>query len=163
MTQITVSFNLNKITHTIVCDSYQSLCHLRYCHKNNLNLNDKDGQSAALDSLIKLKEAGGQTVVEQSSHGFDRKASHLKRLSYESGLNIVAGTGYYIEESLSDEIIRKSTVESIANLCTTEILDGCMGDPTVKAGLIGEVGVSDDISGTKPLLCTSLNIIFLNC
>ena len=102
---------------------------------------------AVLDSLTKLRAAGGMTVIDQSSIGFGRKASHLKRLSHLSGVNIVAGTGYYIDESFSDTIRSNSTIESMANLCTTEIVDGCMGDPTVQAGLIGEVGVSDEITG----------------
>ena len=71
----------------------------------------------------------------------------MKRLSQKSGVNILAGTGYYIDESLPPEVIKGATVESIANFCTGELLDGCMGDPTVKAGLIGEVGVSDVITG----------------
>ena len=110
-------------------------------------MNDDEGQAAVLDSLIKLKANGGVTVVEQSSFGFSRKASHLKKLSQKSGVNILAGTGYYIEESFPPEVIKGATVESIANFCTGELLDGCMGDPTVKAGLIGEVGVSDEIKG----------------
>jgi len=126
-----------------------------FSHKPNLNLNDNEGQAAVLDSLIKLKANGGVTVVEQSSFGFSRKASHLKKLSQKSGVNILAGTGYYIEESFPPEVIKGATVESIANFCTGELLDGCMGDPTVKAGLIGEVGVSVFIQ----LLTKSLQMI----
>lgn len=119
-----------------------------FSHKANLNMNDSDGQAAVLDSLLHLKANGGRSVVEQSSMGFSRKASHLKRYSQKSGVHIVAGTGYYLEESLSNDILTNATVESIANFCTGEILDGCIDDTTVKAGLIGEVGVSDEI---KPI------------
>ena len=120
---------------------------LRFSHHKNLNLNDKEGQAAVLDSLVHLKANGGGCVVEQSSWGFTRKANYLKRYSEKSGVHIVAGTGYYLEESFSDDVISNSTVESMANFCTGEILDGCYGDPTVKAGIIGEVGVSDEIKG----------------
>ena len=110
-----------------------------------MNLNDSDGQAAVLDSLIHLKANGGGCVVEQSTKGFTRKANLLKRYSQGSGVHIVAGTGYYLEESLSSDIITNATVESMANFCTGEILNGCEDDPTVKAGVIGEVGVSDEI------------------
>ena len=130
---------------------------LRFSHHKNLNLNDKEGQAAVLDSLVHLKANGGGCVVEQSSWGFTRKANYLKRYSEKSGVHIVAGTGYYLEESFSDDVISNSTVESMANFCTGEILDGCYGDPTVKAGIIGEVGVSDEIKGKHCQLQLHIN------
>ena len=37
--------------------------------------------------------------------------------------------------------------ESMAKMMTSELLDGCLDDPTVKAGFIGEIGCSYPLNG----------------
>jgi hypothetical protein len=39
------------------------------------------------------------------------------------------------------------SVESMAKMMTSELMDGCLDDPTVKAGFIGEIGCCFPING----------------
>ena len=65
----------------------------RYSHKDNLILTDKSGQDAVIDSLKLFKKCGGGCIVENSTFGMNRNTQSLKRLSAESGIHIIAGTG----------------------------------------------------------------------
>jgi len=120
-----------------------------YSHKSNIVLNDSEGEAAVLDSLYKFREVGGGCIVENSSQGWLRKSGYLKDLSAKTGVHIVAGTGYYVERAHSQSILDNATVENITEHLTKEILDGCVDDPTVKCGFIGEIGVSDDMRGIE--------------
>ena len=106
------------------------------------------------ESLMQYKDAGGVTVVEQTTGGLcgrdgdvliepgDRPVKHavaVREIAERTGLNIVQGTGWcripfyepYLHEiktnDLADELIRDITV-------------GLHGTD-VKAGLLGEIGV----------------------
>ena len=81
------------------------------------------------------------------SQGWHRKSGYLSKLSQKTGINIVAGTGYYVESSHSQELVRTATVEAIAKHLTGEIVNGCVDDTNVKCGFIGEVGISDEMKG----------------
>ena len=39
------------------------------------------------------------------------------------------------------------STEEMAKMMTAELLDGCLDDPTVKAGFVGEIGCSYPICG----------------
>ena len=85
--------------------------------------------------------------MENSSQGWNRKSGFLKRVSQETGVHIIAGSGFYTEVSHSDEIIRSATVEAMTKHLTDEILEGCCDDESVKCGFIGEIGISDQMKG----------------
>ena len=65
----------------------------RYSHLDNLNLTNKAGEEAILESLKLFKKAGGDCIVENSTHGMNRNTKFLKKLSEQSGVHIIAGTG----------------------------------------------------------------------
>ena len=66
----------------------------RYSHKDNLNMKDLECENAVKESLKYFKFAGGGCVVENSTFGLHRKTSFLKELAEETGVNIIAGTGF---------------------------------------------------------------------
>ena len=119
----------------------------RFSHKSNLYLNDKQGESAVTDSLVKFKQAGGACVMENSTLGWNRRTQFLRRLSKTTGVHVVVGTGYYLQNSVSEEIVSQATVEHMAKFCTGEVQDGCHDDPSIKCGFIGEVGISNQMTG----------------
>ena len=62
-------------------------------HKSNIVLNDAASEVSVLNSVKRFKASGGGALVENSTYGLQRKNSYLKRLSQETGVHVVAGTG----------------------------------------------------------------------
>jgi predicted metal-dependent phosphotriesterase family hydrolase len=65
----------------------------RYSSPYNVKLDDFDTKEVILDEILRFKEAGGKTIVENTVHGISRNNELLQDLSKRSGINIVAGTG----------------------------------------------------------------------
>ena len=78
-----------------------------YHFKDNLQFSDDD---AVLESLKEYKRLGGGTVVEVSTVGLQRDVERCAKLGENSGLNVIMGTGYYVN-SMQKEATRKFTVE----------------------------------------------------
>ena len=51
----------------------------------------------SISELQLLRKAGGQTVVDVSSIGIRRNVKDLPKIARESGVNIITGTGYYVD------------------------------------------------------------------
>ena len=58
-----------------------------------MNLTDEAGENAMIESLKLFKAAGGGCLVENSVLGMNRNSNFLKRLSEETGVHIIAGSG----------------------------------------------------------------------
>ncbi|MFI5286052.1 MAG: phosphotriesterase [Candidatus Dormibacteria bacterium] len=106
-----------------------------------------DDTAMVLDELAAFRAEGGSTIVEVSTLGIvdiaDR-AQHAERLatiSRESGVQIIAGTGFYKEPRLPSFVMDWS-MERLANHMITEIREG-IGGTDHQAGIIGEVGSSN--------------------
>ena len=67
-----------------------------YSHKDNLVLADAASEKAVMESMQAFKSAGGGCIVENSTFGLNRKSGYLKSLSQQTGVHVVAGTGYYV-------------------------------------------------------------------
>ena len=72
----------------------------RYSHTNNLIFNDAEAESAVVDSVAAFRRSGGGAIVDNSTFGLDRRTAFLKDVSVETGVHVVAGTGFYVEPSL---------------------------------------------------------------
>lgn len=101
----------------------------------------------AIDEVMRFKVAGGRSVVELSSIGFGRDPQALARISRATGLNIIMGSGYYLEVSLGDRLKAKSEAE-ITDEIVRDISDG-VGSTGIRAGIIGEIGCSFDITSDE--------------
>merc|ERR1712156_155628 len=62
-----------------------------FCHKNNLYLNDIEGEIAVTESVNLFRKSGGSCIVENSTLGWNRNTTFLKDLSSKTGVHIVAG------------------------------------------------------------------------
>ena len=107
-----------------------------YALKDNLRLTD---EATAIKELRFFKNAGGNTMVDASLPGIGRDPAGLARISRETGLNIVMGTGFYVGET-HPEALSSMTEEEISQLMVKELLEGVDG---VCAGYIGEIGISE--------------------
>lgn len=99
-----------------------------------------DDHRAAAAELMPFKAAGGRTVVDPTCRGIGRSPGKLREIAQITGLNIVMGSGYYLQSSLPPEVDHMSADE-IAEDIVHEALVGVDGTDA-KIGLIGEIGVS---------------------
>ncbi|XP_043541652.1 phosphotriesterase-related protein-like [Chiloscyllium plagiosum] len=81
-----------------------------YSHRANLLLNEE--VEAVKGELLHFKEVGGGTIVENTTTGICRDVKALRRLSEETGVQIIAGAGFYVAETHSSET-RSTSVEKV--------------------------------------------------
>ncbi len=115
--------------------------------KHNVALDDEE---LAIVELQAFRQAGGNTVVDPTCRGIGRNPEALVRISNHTGLNIVMGSGYYLQDSHPAEL-RTLSVQAIADQIIEEAIDGirikeAYGLDRVRIGLIGEIGVSSDFT-----------------
>lgn len=99
-------------------------------------LND---HALALKELQHFVDAGGRTLVDCTTVEIRRDPLGLKRVSEETGLNIVMGCGHYRDPYLDRDWFDSSSVDDIADSIVRDIETG-VGDTGVRAGIIGEIG-----------------------
>ncbi|XP_053507870.1 phosphotriesterase-related protein isoform X1 [Ictalurus furcatus] len=116
-----------------------------YSHRENLLLYQE--LEAVRDELVCFKEAGGGTIVENTTTGITRDLPVLRQLAKDTGVNIVAGAGYYVDDTHSDET-RKMTVEELTDVIVTEVSHGADGTD-IRCGVIGEIGTSWPIAESE--------------
>ncbi len=113
--------------------------------RDNLRLNDAGLAAGEADRFV---AAGGSTIVDLSIPGIGREPEALRRLSVDTGLNVIMGCGYYVEAAHPPEV-RQMTADDIAAALIAEITDG-VGTTGVRPGIIGEIGTSGvDATGRK--------------
>lgn len=96
-----------------------------------------DSVEIAIDELSKFKAAGGNTIIDPTNIGMHRDVRGVKKISAESGVNVIMGCGWYIECSHPDYIKEKS-VNELADMIISELTVGIDGTD-IKAGIIGEI------------------------
>jgi phosphotriesterase-related protein len=112
--------------------------------RDNVHQRDLD---VAVAELALFRQAGGRTVVEVSSGGLVPDPAGLAEIARRTGLNIIAGTGYYIGSSHPPELADKS-VEQIADEMLRDVVEGFPGT-TVRAGVLGEIGTTEPLAPTE--------------
>lgn len=100
---------------------------------DNWQLLDED---IAVEEGIRFRHAGGVSVVDLTSVGLGRDPVALARISRKTGLNIVMGSGYYLEQLWP----HRPSEDEMAEEIERDILVG-VGSSRVAAGIIGEIGV----------------------
>jgi phosphotriesterase-related protein len=112
--------------------------------RDNVHQRDLD---VAVAELERFKAVGGSTIVEVSSGGLLPNYAGLAQVAARSGLNIIAGTGYYIGASHPAELAEKS-VGQITDEMLRDVVEGIPGTD-VRAGVLGEIGTSEPLSPTE--------------
>jgi phosphotriesterase-related protein len=95
-----------------------------------------------------FRAAGGGTIAEMTTHGLKPDPSGLREISRRSGVHIIAGTGFYTEETLSPELAALS-VEQMRALMVRDLTEGFplkdFVETDVRAGVIGEIALNRPI------------------
>lgn len=111
-----------------------------YAIRDNLVLDDLD---LAVNEALSFLNAGGTTIVDCTSIGIGRSPECLRLLAERTGLNVVAGCGYYTHDTHPEEMSEWSP-ERIADDIVQDLCVGIDGTD-IRAGVIGEIGTSDPI------------------
>jgi phosphotriesterase-related protein len=115
-----------------------------YRNRQNTLFNDED---LAVRELILFRDAGGSTVVDQTLPDIGRDLAGLARVARRTGLHIVAGCGYYLEETHSPAVAA-STVEDLAERLVAELTaDAATGG--IPCGILGEIGLSSPMTAAE--------------
>lgn len=115
-----------------------------FVNRHNIALDDLD---LAIEEVRAFAQAGGRSIVDPTCRGIGRDPVKLRRISRETGLNIVMGAGYYLASSMPDTVERLG-IDDIADEIVAEALHGTDGTDA-KIGLIGEIGVSSDFTALE--------------
>lgn len=124
--------------------SMEMLGYLRFhpLHVRDNLANDDD--ALVVQELADLIAANGRTIVDPTNESIGRNPEALLRIARKTGLNIVMGSGFYIEPSLGAHFSLLST-DDITRRIVDDITIGVDGT-TIRAGVIGEVGTSSPIT-----------------
>lgn len=128
----------NPSTEPVAMDKLGILNRDPYALKDNLQMADYQTQKK---EILRFKRAGGATIVDATMPGIGRDAKALKKISQETGINVVMGTGFYVYSTHPDKVAQM-TEQEIADIMIKEIVDG-VEDTGIKAGVIGEIGISE--------------------
>lgn len=106
-----------------------------YSNHFNLTLMDVD---RTVSEVRKFRDAGGGAIVDATSMGIGRNPDALVRISQESGVHVIMGSGHYVAAVHPADMDTRSE-EDIARVIIGDIVDG-VDSSGVKAGIIGEIG-----------------------
>jgi phosphotriesterase-related protein len=101
----------------------------------------QDSVALAVEEVGYFKAAGGGTLVDVTTTGIAPNPLGLVEVARHTGVHLVAGTGFYLAHSYPASVADLS-VEALADHLRRELREGMAGT-NVRAGLIGELGLSD--------------------
>jgi phosphotriesterase-related protein len=111
-----------------------------YHSRTTLHQDDPD---LAAREAARFKKAGGATIVDLTTIGLGPNPTALRDISKATGLNVVAGAGYYREKCLPPAVLDRS-VEELADELEGWVVEGMYGTD-VRAGILGELGTMSPI------------------
>ncbi len=128
-------FAARPVTPDILWD----LKHDPFGNRDNCRLDDVE---TAVEEVARYAVLGGQSIIETTGLGMGRDLAGLREVSRRTGVQIVAGTGFYLEAAQPAALAGLSEDE-LAELVVTDVRDGEDG---VRPGIIGEIGVSSSFT-----------------
>jgi len=113
-----------------------------YCSADNVAPKDFSG---VRHEAVAFQGVGGGAIVDATgSAAIGRSPADLLRLSQETGLHVVMSTATYLEKFEGDRLTARD-IDGLAGQILGELREG-VSDQGVRAGMIGEVGVSPDFT-----------------
>ena len=117
--------------------------------RNDVWLGDRmlNDTELAYEELMRYKNAGGATLVDQTSGGLRGNKNRIlpikhplaiREMSQRTGLHVILGCGWY-REPYYEEYLHRAKTDEIAEEIVQEVEVGIEGTD-VRAGFIGEIG-----------------------
>lgn len=116
-----------------------------YGSRYNINFEDCDTHQAIFEDVRQFKEFGGGSIVENTTYGIKRNLKLLYEVALRTGVNVISGTGHYLEMTQEPHALKLS-FEDMTALYYNEIVNGTDTNISsdevinIKCGFIGEVG-----------------------
>jgi phosphotriesterase-related protein len=101
-----------------------------------------DDVGLAIDELRLFQQAGGGAVVDVTNKYLGRNAAGQIRVARETGLHIIASTGYY-RMVYYPAHVNELTINKLADVMVDELTRGIDGTEA-RAGIIGELATERD-------------------
>ena len=98
--------------------------------------------------LVRFRELGGATIVDCTTRGLHPEPLLNRRVSTESGVNVIMGTGFYRRPYLDEDWFMRTSVDDVAALLIRDIEAG-IDDTSVRAGVIGEIGCDRQLTAAE--------------
>jgi phosphotriesterase-related protein len=109
-------------------------------YSDNLHVDEPEKLLSELESF---RELGGASLVDLSVKGLEPDYAVMQDLARRSGLNVIAGSGYYVQPS-HPERIAEQTEGQLFDELMLEIENGLAGT-AVRPGVIGEIGTGQPV------------------
>jgi len=135
----------NQITQQKVSPNIQwALKQDPYCCADNMAKKDI---TDVINEVNNFKKLGGKTIVDATgSASIGRDVESMRIVAEKTDVNIIASTGLYLEKFEKERIQRP--IDIIAKEIDRDLRDGIAGT-NIKAGLIGEIGISPSFTGNE--------------
>ncbi len=127
--------------HSITCENRAEVLVDPYAILDNALL---DNCEDAVEEVAYFKKHGGQTIVDCTPDEIGRDPLVMREISARTGVNIILGCGHYYHKAHAD-YVKSASIEQLADEMRRDILYG-IGDTGIKAGIIGEIGTSAEIT-----------------
>lgn len=105
--------------------------------RDNVVLEDED---LIIREMQHYQRAGGKSIVDTTCIGLGRDPLALQRISRATGLNIVMGTGFYVENAHPD-YVRDMSADELSKIIERDCAEGVEATG-VRCGVIGEIGLT---------------------
>lgn len=92
------------------------------------------------DEMILLRQKGVANIVEVTNRHMGRNAQFLLDIMHDTGINVLASTGYYQQKFYPTEV-QITTARQLSNMMVREIEQGIDGTE-LRASVIAEIGSS---------------------
>lgn len=112
-----------------------------FMNLDNCFLFDED---AAAEEAQRFADLGGSTIVDATCRGIGRDPAALQRISRRTSLNVVTGTGWYLERT-HPPFVAQAAIEELTRIMVSDLTAGDQ-ETGVKAGYIGEIGIGHTMS-----------------
>lgn len=123
----------------------EDLWDLKHDPFGNLDNCRLDDLAVAEEELNRYRTLGGCSIIETTCMGIGRDLKGLRALSEKTDVNIIAGTGFYLEAA-HPEFVHQKSVDELSKMILADIQDGEDG---VRPGIIGEIGVSQGFTAAE--------------
>lgn len=110
--------------------------------KNNLDCR-LDRYDLICQEMDDLQALGVRNIIEMTNRYMGRNPQFMLSLMRDTGINVVACTGYY-QDAFFPEHVASRSVEQLAQEMVDEIVIGIDGTE-LKAGIIAEIGSSEGV------------------
>ncbi|MEF8868421.1 MAG: hypothetical protein V5A85_07880 [Haloarculaceae archaeon] len=121
----------------------ENLRHIRREPLNNRDNGRLESVEEAVEELRLFRNAGGDAVVDVTPKNTGGDPERVRQVARATGLRVVHGTSFYTQGA-HPERVAEASVDDLTDEFVSDVRDG-IDDTDVRAGMVGELGVSNRI------------------